>query len=182
LSRNLPHYDQLISNGQLFVFGDAPDGLQTIREAAATGHFNLIAIDSWQELDVLSVEFNNLRKDYPEICFISIFQMVDGKNIRGGNKPVFDAPIRIKCFKGEDEFDFSSNFAQVLKNRGNSIGGKYSMCHKEMIKESNVAPIGTEVSQNETKIAQNENNFTNEQIYTGLQGGQMWTGSTIILN
>ena len=175
LSRNMPHYDQLISNGQLFVFGDAPDGLQTIREAA-TGHFNLIAIDSWQELDVLSVEFNNLRKDYPEIGFISIFQMVDGKNIRGGNKPVFDAPIRIKCFKGEDEFDFSSNFAQVLKNRGNSIGGKYSMYHKEMIKESNVAPIGTEVAPNETKVSQN---VTKPPESVRIES---WSGHPISLN
>ena len=131
--RNIPNYERLIQAGQLSVIGDAPDGLQSVREAADTGHYQTIAIDSWTELEELSKEFNNLRKDFPEINFICIFQMVDGKNIRGGNKPVFDAPVRVMCFKGDNEFDFSSNYAQIMKNRGNSIGGKYSMFHKKMI-------------------------------------------------
>lgn len=145
--RNIPNYEGLIQAGQLSVIGDAPDGLQSVREAADTGHYQTIAIDSWTELEELSKEFNNLRKDFPEINFICIFQMVDGKNIRGGNKPVFDAPVRVMCFKGDNEFDFSSNYAQIMKNRGNSIGGKYSMYHKKMIDDiepQNVEPATLE--------------------------------------
>jgi hypothetical protein len=156
LTRNVPNYEQLVSKGQFYIFGDAPDGLKTVREAAETGHFDTIAIDSWTELDELSVQFNNLRKDFPEINFICIFQMVDGKNIRGGNKPVFDAPIRIMCFKGENEFDFKENYAQMMKNRGNAIGGKYSMFDKKMITDINNSKSDLETDYNVQFTGENE--------------------------
>ena len=152
LERNVSNYQAKIDSGQLTIMDYASNGVDTIRQFAATGAFNTIVIDSWTELDADSREFNELRKDFPNVAFVVIFQLNAQGKIRGGNKPVFDAPVRIMCFKGEDKNDIYQNYAEIMKNRENETGLKYLIAKKQMLNAPSDNSSTTEPTQEYSEV------------------------------
>ena len=114
---------------RLATTGEAPEGIKTIRENAEK--FDFVVIDSFQELDEPTTAFNDLRKDFPNTIWIIIFQQNAKGGIRGGSRPIFDAPLRLKVHHVDDTF--VNNYAEVEKNRGNRIGLQYNVSKKKMI-------------------------------------------------
>jgi hypothetical protein len=114
---------------KILIAGHAPEGIDTLRKVAKD--FDVLVIDSWNKLDVNSSEFDSLRKDYPGTILVAIFQSTSGGEIRGGTKPLFDAPVNV--YVNKEGFDFTKNYAQLEKSRYGNVGGKYSMYNKSII-------------------------------------------------
>lgn len=68
---------------------EAPNGIETIREAAK--YFDVVAIDSYGKLGVKQSEFDRLRKDFPNTFFLVVFQSTTAGTARGGSGAEFDA-------------------------------------------------------------------------------------------
>ena len=117
---------------RLATTGEAPEGIETIRKNAEK--FDFVVIDSFQELDEPTTAFNDLRKDYPNTIWIIIFQQNAKGAIRGGSRPIFDAPLRLKVHCVDDTF--VNNYAEVEKNRGNRIGVQYNVSQKKVINDT----------------------------------------------
>jgi antirestriction protein ArdC len=113
----------------LAVTGEAPKGIDTIREHA--NHFDVIMIDSWQKLKLPNTRLDDLRNEFPNTIFIIIFQQNGEGGTRGGVSADFDAPIAIKVHKVDTTF--KNNYAEVWKNRGNTAGVKYNWFKKKVI-------------------------------------------------
>ena len=120
----------------IFIAGQLPGGLDTIKEAAQ--NFDVIILDSWNKVGVPSLEFDRLRKAHPNTIFIVIFQRTTQKMIRGGTAPLFDAGINIEVVKVDDTF--SNNYAVATKNRYGATGIKYNISRQKIISESTEAP------------------------------------------
>ncbi|WP_162054515.1 hypothetical protein [Pontibacter pamirensis] len=96
----------------------APDGITTIREAAK--YFDVVAIDSFSKLNANQMEFDKLRKDFPNTFFLVIFQSTTAGTARGGAAAEYDAGVVIQV----DE----PGVALCEKNRyadADSMGLKY---------------------------------------------------------
>lgn len=96
----------------------APDGITTIREAAK--YFDVVAIDSFSKLNANQMEFDKLRKDFPDTFFLVIFQSTTAGTARGGAAAEYDAGVVIQV----DE----PGVALCEKNRyadADSMGLKY---------------------------------------------------------
>jgi antirestriction protein ArdC len=122
------------------ITGDAPKGLQTIKEMAK--HFDVIVVDSWQKLNAPSTMLDSLRHEFPDKFFIVIFQQNGEGGTRGGVAADYDTPIYVKVHKVDTTF--KNNFAELIKNRGNQLNVKY------MIKAKKTLPLFTE-DKKETK-------------------------------
>lgn len=108
---------------RLFVTGEAPNGFETVKEAAKA--FDVVAIDSWQKLDIPNQRFDELRNEYPNTIFIVIFQQNGEGGTRGGVTADYDAPVAIKVHRVDA--DFKNNYAEMVKNRGNKVGIQYGL-------------------------------------------------------
>lgn len=119
---------------KLKVAGSAKYGIDTIRKYATK--FDVVMLDSWQKLGTRITEFDRLRHDFPNTIFVIIFQQNGNGGTRGGVVSDFDTPVRLKVFKvGEGPEHYKENYAEVLKNRGNAIGLKYSIFKKSLINQ-----------------------------------------------
>lgn len=127
---------------KLAVTGEAPDGIDSVK--AVADQFDFVVIDSFQELNEPISGFNQLRKEHPNTIFIVIFQQNGQGGTRGGIKGDYDAPVRLKVYKVDNTF--VNNYAQVEKNRGNSIGGQYNVSQKKMI-NTEATPEASEETQ-----------------------------------
>ena len=107
--------DYLIPANQskVFIADTLPEGMNTIRNAAK--EFDVVIIDSWNKVGVSSLDFDSLRKQFPNTIFIVIFQRTTQKTIRGGTAPLYDAGINIEVVKVDDSF--KNNYAVTTKNR-----------------------------------------------------------------
>lgn len=114
--------------GNIFIADQLPKGLDTIKEAA--NDFDVIILDSWNKVGVPSLEFDRLRKAYPNTIFIVIFQRTTQKTIRGGTAPLFDAGINIEVVKVDDTF--VNNYAVATKNRYGVTGIRYNISQQEI--------------------------------------------------
>lgn len=114
----------------LYINGEAPKGLQSIKEAAK--HFRVIIIDSFQKLNVPSTMLDSLRHEHPNVFFIVIFQQNGEGGTRGGVSADYDTPIKIKVHK-VDPTTFKYNYAELVKNRGNSLNVKYMLATKKTV-------------------------------------------------
>ena len=110
----------------IFIADQLPKGLDTIKEAA--NDFDVIILDSWNKVGVPSLEFDRIRKAYPNTIFIVIFQRTTQKMIRGGTAPLFDAGINIEVVKVDDSF--LNNYALTTKNRYGVTGIRYNISQK----------------------------------------------------
>ncbi|NVK03477.1 MAG: hypothetical protein HWD92_01585 [Flavobacteriia bacterium] len=113
---------------RLFVTGEAPNGFETVKEAAKA--FDVVAIDSWQMLDIPNQRFDELRNEFPNTVFTVIFQQNGEGGTRGGVTADYDAPVAIKVHRVDA--DFKNNYAEMVKNRGNEIGLQYQICRNSI--------------------------------------------------
>jgi hypothetical protein len=67
---------------KLYVYGEAPDGLKTIKQFANS--FDVVVVDSWQKLNIPNTRFDELRQEFPNTIFIIIFQQNGTGGTRGG--------------------------------------------------------------------------------------------------
>jgi hypothetical protein len=105
------------------VTGEAPNGFDTVKQAAKA--FDVVAIDSWQKLDILNQRFDELRNEYPNTIFIVIFQQNGEGGTRGGVTADYDAPVAIKVHRVDA--DYKNNYAEMVKNRGNQLNRKWKL-------------------------------------------------------
>lgn len=129
IKRNRDKYLSPQGLKRVLIAGDAPKGIDTIREYARK--FGVIIIDSFTKLNADSREFDKLRKDFPETIWIVLFQRTSGGTIRGGTAPLFDAGINIEVVK-EDE-TFLNNYAVATKNRYGMTGLKFNISQQKIV-------------------------------------------------
>jgi len=117
--------DYLESQNQskVFIADTLPKGMDTIRNAAK--QFDVVIIDSWNKVGVSSLDFDSLRKQFPNTIFIVIFQRTTQKTIRGGTAPLYDAGINIEVVKADDSF--KNNYAVTTKNRYGVTGIQFGI-------------------------------------------------------
>jgi uncharacterized protein (DUF4415 family) len=123
----------LTNQKKLAVAGEAPEGIDTIKKFA--DKFDVVAIDSFQKLQIPNTRFDELRIEYPNTIWLIIFQQNGEGGTRGGVTADYDAPVKIKVNKVDQTF--INNFAEVEKNRGNQIGLKYNIASKKIKIEEN---------------------------------------------
>ncbi len=114
---------------RLFVSGEAPNGIDTIKQFA--NQFDIVVIDSWQKLNIPNTRFDELRQEFPDTIIIIIFQQNGTGGTRGGVTVDYDTPIAIKVHKVDATF--KNNYAELIKNRGNAIGLKYYLHSRSCI-------------------------------------------------
>jgi len=121
--KNRDKYIKPSNRAKVSIAGEAPNGIETIRDYAKK--FGVIIIDSWTKLEVDSSEFDRLRNDFPDTIWIVLFQRTSGNKIRGGTKPLYDAGINIEVVKVDDTF--VNNYAVASKNRYGVTGVKFNI-------------------------------------------------------
>ncbi len=111
------------NQSQVFIADTLPEGMDSIRKAAK--EFDVVIIDSWNKVGVSSLDFDSLRKQFPNTIFIVIFQRTTQKTIRGGTAPLYDAGINIEVVKADDTF--KNNYAMTTKNRYGVTGIQFGI-------------------------------------------------------
>jgi len=125
INRNIP----LKNQSCLAVAGEAPNGIDTIKQYA--DKFDVVVIDSFQKLNIHAKRFDELRLEYPNTIWIVIFQQNAEGGTSGGSASTYDTPIKIKVHRSDHTF--VNNYAEIEKNRGNSIGQKYNIFQRKVL-------------------------------------------------
>lgn len=76
------------NRGRIKHASEAPEGINTIRKAAE--FFDFIVIDSFGKLGTKQEEFDRLRKDFPNVFWLVIFQSTTAGTARGGAAAEYD--------------------------------------------------------------------------------------------
>lgn len=119
------------NRSRLAVAAEAPGGLDEIKRYA--DKFDVIVIDSWQKLGFITNEkFDELRKEYPNTIWVVIFQQNAAGEVRGGAAANYDAPVVLRAVRA-DRYDFSRNYIEVKKNRGNPTDRWYMIAAKRVV-------------------------------------------------
>ena len=126
------------NQSQVFIADTLPEGMDSIRNAAK--QFDVVIIDSWNKVGVSSLDFDSLRKQFPNTIFIVIFQRTTQKTIRGGTAPLYDAGINIEVVKADESF--KNNYAVTTKNRYGVTGIQFGIHSQKTLngvsKEENI--------------------------------------------
>ncbi len=117
------------NQSQVFIADTLPEGMDSIRNAAK--QFDVVIIDSWNKVGVSSLDFDSLRKQFPNTIFIVIFQRTTQKTIRGGTAPLYDAGINIEVVKADDSF--KNNYAVTTKNRYGVTGIQFGIHSQKVL-------------------------------------------------
>ncbi len=117
------------NQSQVFIADTLPEGMDSIRNAAK--QFDVVIIDSWNKVGVSSLDFDSLRKQFPNTIFIVIFQRTTQKTIRGGTAPLYDAGINIEVVKADDTF--KNNYAMTTKNRYGVTGIQFGIHSQKVL-------------------------------------------------
>ncbi len=117
------------NQSQVFIADTLPEGMDSIRKAAK--EFDVVIIDSWNKVGVSSLDFDSLRKQFPNTIFIVIFQRTTQKTIRGGTAPLYDAGINIEVVKADDTF--KNNYAVTTKNRYGVTGIQFGINSQKVL-------------------------------------------------
>ena len=97
--------------------------------------FDVVFVDSFNQLENYEQsQFDWLCKQLPNKCIVGLFQSTTGGEMRGGNKPEFDAYVNIEVVKVDDSF--INNYAVCTKNRFGGTGAKYNVSTQKIMKES----------------------------------------------
>jgi antirestriction protein ArdC len=95
-------------------------------------HYDVAIVDSFTNLKgYTQFQFTELFKSHPDKIIIGLFQRTTSGEIRGGNKPVFDAYMNIECAKVDDSF--VNNYAVCTKNRFGATGPRYNISKRKII-------------------------------------------------
>ena len=90
IRRNTEQYIDVANRPRVHITSEAPEGINTIRQAAA--HYKVVAIDSWGKIPgVTMADFDALRKEFPNTLFLVVFQSTTAGTSRGGSATEFDA-------------------------------------------------------------------------------------------
>ncbi len=99
-------------------------GLKELEQIAKSKQYDVIAIDSFTKIkDIKQEDFDMLRKKYPHIIWLLIFQSTTGKVTRGGNMPEYDASVVIQVNKGgnaileKNRYGNTHNFFNVFEQK-----------------------------------------------------------------
>lgn len=114
---------------KLHITGDAPKGIETIKEIASAGIAPVIIIDSWQKLKVPSTRMDELRQEFPNIIWVVIFQQNSEGGTRGGVASEYDANVVMIIHKVDKSF--VNNWVELDKNRNNSLDRYYMISEKK---------------------------------------------------
>jgi len=125
INRNI----SLKNQDYLAVAGEAPNGIDTIKQYA--DKFDVVVIDSFQKLNIHAKRFDELRLEHPNTIWIVIFQQNAEGGTSGGSASTYDTPIKIKVHRVDHTF--VNNYAEIEKNRGNSIGQKYNISQRKVL-------------------------------------------------
>ena len=117
------------NHSNVFIADTLPNGINTIKEAA--NQFDVVIIDSWNKVGAPSLDFDSLRKEFPNPIFIVIFQRTTQKTIRGGTAPLYDAGINIEVVKADDSF--KNNYAVTTKNRYGVTGIQFNIFNQKAL-------------------------------------------------
>ncbi len=116
------------NQGKILIADTAPNGLDTVKQAA--GIYDVIIIDSFGKVTPDNSELDKLRNAYPTTIFVIIFQSTTDGQIRGGSKAIFDAPVNIETVCVDDTF--VNNYAICTKNRYGQTGFKYNISKRKI--------------------------------------------------
>lgn len=114
---------------KLYITGDAPKGIDTVKAIARAGKHQVIIIDSWQKLKVPSTRMDELRQEFPDIIWVVIFQQNSEGGTRGGVASEYDANAVLVIHKVDKTF--VNNWIELDKNRGNSLDRYYMISEKK---------------------------------------------------
>lgn len=94
--------------------------------------FDVVFVDSFNQLEKYEQsQFDWLCKQLPNKCIVGLFQSTTGGEMRGGNKPEFDAYVNIEVVKVDDSF--INNYAVCTKNRFGGTGAKYNISTQKIM-------------------------------------------------
>lgn len=115
------------NKGKLLVSAQAPsmEQLKLIGQ-----NFDVVAIDSWQKLNLPNTRFDELRHECPNTIWITIFQQNGEGGTRGGVSADYDSPVILKVHKVDKTF--VNNYVEVKKNRGNRLDRYYLVANKKI--------------------------------------------------
>lgn len=103
--------------------------------------FDVVFVDSFNQLENYEQsQFDWLCKQLPNKCIVGLFQSTTGGEMRGGNKPEFDAYVNIEVVKVDDSF--INNYAVCTKNRFGGTGAKYNISTQKIMKPTSTALAG----------------------------------------
>lgn len=125
--------DQFISpeNQSKILFTDQKLTVQELKDFADM--YDVLFVDSFNQLkDYQQNQFESLSKQLPKKCIVGLFQSTTGGEMRGGNKPEFDAYVNIEVNKVDDSF--VNNYAVCTKNRFGGTGLKYNISKRKIVK------------------------------------------------
>ncbi len=125
--------DQFISpeNQSKILFTDQKLTVQELKDFADM--YDVLFVDSFNQLkDYQQNQFEWLSKQLPNKCIVGLFQSTTGGEMRGGNKPEFDAYVNIEVNKVDDSF--VNNYAVCTKNRFGGTGLKYNISKRKIVK------------------------------------------------
>jgi DNA replication protein DnaC len=73
--------------------------ITTVKDALKRGQYDVIVIDSVQQIGIKSAQLSNLRASYPQSAFVYILQSTKAGAFKGDNRYAHDADIVIKLEK-----------------------------------------------------------------------------------
>lgn len=125
--------DQYLSkeNQQKILFTDAELSVKDLIRLQAD--YDVLFVDSFNLLeDYEQSQFKELCKSDPTKCIIGLFQSTTSGEMRGGNKPEFNAYINLEVVKVDNTF--KNNYAICTKNRFGGTGAKYNISKQKIVK------------------------------------------------
>lgn len=109
----------------------ATTSIEDLKKVAQSGIYECVAIDSFNKIQNISQkDFEILRKSYPNIIWLVIFQSTTGKVIRGGNMPEYDSAVVLQVNKG--------GFAIQEKNRYGNTDKIYSVFEQKIVEQDKI--------------------------------------------
>jgi len=125
--------DQFVSpeNQTKILFTDQKLTVQELKDFSHM--YDVLFVDSFNQLkDYNQSQFEWLSKQLPNKSIIGLFQSTTGGEMRGGNKPEYDAYVNIEVNKVDDSF--VNNYAVCTKNRFGGTGLKYNISKRKIVK------------------------------------------------
>jgi hypothetical protein len=108
------------------AYGQA--NLEELRDRVA--FYDCVIIDSFNKIATKAQEFENLRKDFPDVYFIIIFQKTNKGSVRGGSAILFDSSAKIDIKVSNT----GERIAYMEKSRYGTENFLYSISKKQLLK------------------------------------------------
>ncbi|AUC14373.1 hypothetical protein BTO06_04090 [Tenacibaculum sp. SZ-18] len=100
-----------------------------LQELKAISQINdVIVADSVTDLKITADQLNELRNQFPEVIWVFISQVKENGRMYGGNKMAHNPTKIIYCHSNKN---YEKRFAELEKNRGNSLEVTYNIFEKK---------------------------------------------------